>query len=223
MSVSADRRGTAADVVTERLGSAGVVPVVVLEDVSRAAALMRALHAGGLSCAEITLRTPGALDAIAAAAEVPDVLVGAGTVLTAQQTRDAIAAGARFVVSPGLSLDVVTAARDAGVCAIPGVATASEAMTALAAGLTTVKFFPAGSSGGAPAVAALSAVFPGLRFMPTGGIGVGNLADYLGLPSVLAVGGSWLTPRPLVDAGDLAAVTDLARSAVRLARSLREP
>ncbi|MEU8242523.1 bifunctional 4-hydroxy-2-oxoglutarate aldolase/2-dehydro-3-deoxy-phosphogluconate aldolase [Actinoplanes missouriensis] len=175
-----------------------VVPVVVLDDPGRAAALGEALAGGGLPIAEVTLRTPGALAGIAAMAENPDLLVGAGTVLTAAQAEAAVEAGARFVVSPGLSRAVVERCRALGVPVLPGVATATEVLAAADLGLDAVKFFPAATSGGAPAVAALAAVFADMRFVPTGGITAANAGEYLALPSVLAVGGSWMVPR---DAG----------------------
>ncbi|BAL89872.1 putative KDPG and KHG aldolase [Actinoplanes missouriensis 431] len=172
-----------------------VVPVVVLDDPGRAAALGEALVGGGLPIAEVTLRTPGALAGIAAMAENPDLLVGAGTVLTAAQADAAVEAGARFVVSPGLSRAVVERCRALRVPVLPGVATATEVLAAADLGLDAVKFFPAATSGGAPAVAALAAVFAGMRFVPTGGITAANAGEYLALPSVLAVGGSWMVPR----------------------------
>jgi 2-dehydro-3-deoxyphosphogluconate aldolase/(4S)-4-hydroxy-2-oxoglutarate aldolase len=172
-----------------------IVPVVVLDDEARAADLGRALVGGGLPIAEVTLRTPGALAAIATMARNRDLLVGAGTVLTPEQATAAAEAGARFVVCPGLSRAVVQRCVSLGLPVLPGVATATEVLAAREIGLEAVKFFPAETSGGAPAVAALGAVFGDMRFVPTGGITAANAGDYLALPSVLAVGGSWMVPR----------------------------
>jgi 2-dehydro-3-deoxyphosphogluconate aldolase / (4S)-4-hydroxy-2-oxoglutarate aldolase len=179
----------------ERIGALGVLPVLVLDDPARGVAVARALAAGGLPCAEVTLRTAGALDAIRAIADaLPDVLVGAGTVVAPEQVDMAVAAGARFLVSPGLDADIVRRARSIGVPLIPGVATASEALAALRQGVQVVKLFPAAQLGGVAAVKALASVFPELRFIPTGGIGPADVGAYLAEPSVLAVGGSWLAP-----------------------------
>jgi 2-dehydro-3-deoxyphosphogluconate aldolase/(4S)-4-hydroxy-2-oxoglutarate aldolase len=186
-----------------------VIPVVVIDDPGRAADLAAALVDGDLPIAEVTLRTPGALASIATMARHPDLLVGAGTVLTPQQATAAAGAGARFAVCPGLSRPVVDRCRALGLPVLPGVATATEVLAALDDGLDAVKFFPAETSGGAPAVAALAAVFGGMRFVPTGGITAVNAVDYLRLPSVLAVGGSWMVPRALLRDGDFDQVREL--------------
>ncbi|GIG21472.1 ketohydroxyglutarate aldolase [Cellulomonas chitinilytica] len=191
--------------------------MVVLDDAAHAAGLADALVAGGLPVAEVTFRTAAAPDAIRAMADRGDVLVGAGTVLTPAQVDQAVAAGASFVVSPGTSRAVVERCQEHGVLALPGAVTASEVMAALELGVTTVKFFPAGTSGGAPAIAALAAPFGDVGFVPTGGVGPGNLHEYLAIPSVRAVGGSWMVPRDLVRAGELTAVKDLTAAAVALA------
>jgi len=181
--------------VTRRIGAFGVVPVIVVDDPGRAVGIAGALAAGGLPCAEITLRTPGAIKAIGAIAHaVPDVLVGAGTVIRPEQVDEAVAAGASFLVSPGIHSDVVRRARRVGVPLFPGVATASEALAALRQDVRVVKFFPAAVAGGLRAVQALASVFAELRFIPTGGLGPLELSAYLREPSVLAVGGSWLAP-----------------------------
>jgi 2-dehydro-3-deoxyphosphogluconate aldolase/(4S)-4-hydroxy-2-oxoglutarate aldolase len=146
-----------------------------------------------------------------------DILVGAGTVLTPQQVDRAVAAGAAYVVSPGLSRAVVERCGELGVLALPGAVTATEVQAALELGLTTVKFFPAGTSGGAPAIAALAAPFGDVSFVPTGGVGPKNLHEYLAIPSVAAVGGSWMVPRELVRAHDFAAIVQLTSDAVALA------
>ncbi|WP_203753427.1 bifunctional 4-hydroxy-2-oxoglutarate aldolase/2-dehydro-3-deoxy-phosphogluconate aldolase [Cellulomonas chitinilytica] len=203
--------------ILQRLSAHRLVPVVVLDDAAHAAGLADALVAGGLPVAEVTFRTAAAPDAIRAMADRGDVLVGAGTVLTPAQVDQAVAAGASFVVSPGTSRAVVERCQEHGVLALPGAVTASEVMAALELGVTTVKFFPAGTSGGAPAIAALAAPFGDVGFVPTGGVGPGNLHEYLAIPSVRAVGGSWMVPRDLVRAGELTAVKDLTAAAVALA------
>lgn len=207
--------------VMEQIRTTKVVPVIALRDAGAAAALGEALVAGDLPIAEVTFRTEAAVESIAAMARDPRLLVGAGTVVTADQVDAAVEAGARFVVSPGFSLTVAQRCADHQIPLLPGVATATEIMMALDAGITTVKFFPAGTSGGAPAIKGLSAPFPQVRFVPTGGISPDNLADYLALPAVEACGGSWMVPPKAIDAGDFAAVTRLADEAVRLAASLR--
>jgi 2-dehydro-3-deoxyphosphogluconate aldolase / (4S)-4-hydroxy-2-oxoglutarate aldolase len=198
-----------------------LVPVVVIDDASDAPALAEALVAGGLPVAEVTFRTAAAPDAIRALADRGDVLVGAGTVLTPAQVDAAVAAGADYVVSPGTSRAVVERCLEHGVTALPGAVTATEVQAALELGVTTVKFFPAGTAGGAPAIAALAAPFGDVRFVPTGGIGPANLAQFLALPSVAAVGGSWMVPRDLVGARDTAALRSLVADAFALAESLR--
>jgi 2-dehydro-3-deoxyphosphogluconate aldolase / (4S)-4-hydroxy-2-oxoglutarate aldolase len=200
------------------LAEARLVPVVVLDDAQHAGPLAEALVAGGLPVAEVTFRTAAARDSIRAMADRGDVLVGAGTVLTPEQVDQAVAAGASYVVSPGLSRAVVERCQEHGVLALPGAVTATEIQAALELGLTTVKFFPAGTSGGAPAIAALAAPFGGLRFVPTGGVGPKNLRDYLDIPAVAAVGGSWMVPRDRIAAGDFDTVRRLTADAVALAR-----
>jgi 2-dehydro-3-deoxyphosphogluconate aldolase/(4S)-4-hydroxy-2-oxoglutarate aldolase len=202
------------------LGSHRLVPVVVLDDAARAGALADALVAGGLPVAEVTFRTSAAPAAIGAIAERGDVIVGAGTVLNADQVDRAVAAGARFIVSPGYSPAVVERSLEHGVPVLPGATTATEVMMALHDGLDAVKFFPAGTSGGPKAIAALAAPFGDVAFVPTGGVGTANLADYLSLPCVTAVGGSWMVPRNLVNAGDRAEITRLVAAAVAAASSV---
>lgn len=177
-----------------------VVPVVVLDDPARADDLGAALVAGGLPVAEATFRTPGATEVLRRLAARGDLVVGAGTVLTAEQVDLAHDAGASFVVSPGLSADVVHRCQVLGVPVIPGVSTASEIMAALVLGLDTVKFFPAEASGGLPTVKALAAAFPHVRFMPTGGITEDSAVDYLSHSAVAAVGGSWMVAPDLLAA-----------------------
>lgn len=199
------------------LRTARLIPVVVLDDAAHAERLAGALVAGGLPVAEVTFRTPAAADAIRAMTDRGDILVGAGTVLTPEQVDQAKAAGASYVVSPGLSRAVVERCQEHGLLALPGAVTATEVQAALELGLSTVKFFPAGTSGGAAAIAALAAPFGGLGFVPTGGVGPKNVRDYLSITSVVAVGGSWMVPRDLVRAEDFAGITKLTADAVALA------
>ncbi|HEV8277104.1 MAG TPA: bifunctional 4-hydroxy-2-oxoglutarate aldolase/2-dehydro-3-deoxy-phosphogluconate aldolase [Streptosporangiaceae bacterium] len=195
-----------------------VVPVVEIGQARHAVLLARALADGGLTCLEITFRTAAAAEAITAvAAEAPDVLVGAGTVRTVEQVELAVVAGARFLVAPGLSAAVVARAHAHGVPMLPGVCTPTEIEQAAGLGLRLVKFFPAEAAGGVACLKALSGPFRDMRFVPTGGIGPGNLAAYLELPLVAACGGSWMTPPPLVAVGDFAAVTRLAAEAAQIA------
>ena len=197
-----------------------LVPVVVLADAQRAEGLADALVAGGLHVAEVTFRTPAAAEAIRRMAENPDLVVGAGTVVRADQVDQAADAGARFVVSPGLSRPVVARCRERGIDVLPGVVTPSEIIAALDLGIDTVKFFPAAQYGGVATLTALAAPFPDVRFVPTGGISPADLTDYLSLPTVPAVGGSWMVRPDLVDAGDFATVTELTAQAVRVAASV---
>lgn len=208
------------DVLT-RLAAHRLVPVVVLDDAGDAGPLAEALVGGGLPVAEVTFRTAAAPDAIRAMADRGDVLVGAGTVVTPEQVDRAVAAGAQYLVSPGTSRAVVERAQEHGVPVLPGAVTATEVQAALDLGLDTVKFFPAGTSGGSAAIAALASPFGGVRFVPTGGVGPANLDAYLALPCVAAVGGSWMVPRDRVRAGDLAGVRALVADAVGLATRLR--
>lgn len=205
--------------VLTSLSASRLVPVVVLDDAADADALAGALVAGGLPVAEVTFRTAAAADSIRAMVARGDILVGAGTVLTPAQVDEAVAAGATYVVSPGLSRAVVERCQEHGVLPLPGAVSATEIQAALELGLDAVKFFPAGTSGGAPAIKALTAPFGGLRFVPTGGIGPANLADYLAIDAVAAVGGSWMAPRDLVAAGNFAEITRLTAAAVALAAS----
>lgn len=201
----------------EILELAPVVPVMVIEKLEHAVPLARALAAGGLKALEITLRTPVALDCIRAiAAEVPDAVVGAGTVLDQGQMRAVKHAGARFAVSPGASAELMKAAAGAGIAWLPGAVTASEVMELAGHGLGFLKFFPAVPAGGTPYLASLASVFPQVKFCPTGGIGKANAGEFLALPNVVCVGGSWVAPASLVAAGDWAAITALAREACGL-------
>lgn len=196
---------------------APVIPVLVIEDAARARDLAGALVAGGLPVLEVTLRTPAALAAIRAMADVPGAVVGAGTLLGAVDVRAALDAGARFGVSPGTTPALLDAVEAAGMPFLPGAATVSEAMALLSRGYDVLKFFPAGAAGGVAALSAIRGPLPQVGFCPTGGVDAGNLADYLRLPNVLCCGGSWVAPPGLVAAGDWAAITALARAAVETA------
>jgi 2-dehydro-3-deoxyphosphogluconate aldolase/(4S)-4-hydroxy-2-oxoglutarate aldolase len=196
---------------------APVIPVLVIRDAADAVPLARALAAGGLRALEVTLRTPAALDAIRSmAGAVPDAVVGAGTLLTAEDVAAAKAAGARFGVSPGWTPALLDAADAAGLPMLPGVATPSEAMAAAERGLNHLKFFPAEQNGGAPVLNAWAGPLPHLSFCPTGGVTPENAPAYLSLSNVACVGGSWVAPRNLVEAGDWAAIEKLARKAAEL-------
>lgn len=181
-----------------RLEQVGIVPVIVLDDVAHATGLADALVNGGLPVAEITLRTDAGLQTIRRLCERGDMLVGAGTVLNAEHVNMAVDAGASFVVSPGFSLDVVERCRHHNVAVIPGIATATELQAAVMAGLSHVKFFPAEKLGGRPMIETLGEPFPGVRFMPSGGVNPSNVADYLASPSIFAAGGSWMATKSLI-------------------------
>jgi 2-dehydro-3-deoxyphosphogluconate aldolase/(4S)-4-hydroxy-2-oxoglutarate aldolase len=208
--------------MNELLEKVGVVPVVVLDNAEDAIPVAEALREGGLSIIEVTLRTAAAPEAIRLIAdEVSDVIIGAGTVLNAEQVGIAAGAGARFIVSPGLHDSVVAESKSLNLPLYPGVATATEAQAAWNMGLKALKFFPAGQAGGVPMLKALGSVFRDVRFMPTGGVSPENLAEYLGLPSVIACGGSWLTPAKAIEAKDFATITRLAEEARALVDELR--
>ena len=210
MSSRPERPGSLLDVVP-------VLPVVVLDRREDAVPVARALVAGGLPAIELTLRTPVALDAIRAISdEVPEILVGAGTVVTPGQAKQALDAGARFLVSPGSTSALVSAMTDTGLPFLPGTSTVSEVLAALELGLTELKFFPAEASGGTAYLRAISSPVPAARFCPTGGITPASAPDYLALPNVGCVGGSWLAPPDVVRRGDWAAITELATRAAAL-------
>ncbi|MFE2019750.1 bifunctional 4-hydroxy-2-oxoglutarate aldolase/2-dehydro-3-deoxy-phosphogluconate aldolase [Streptomyces sp. NPDC059499] len=199
------------------LDLAPVVPVVVLQDAADAVPLARALVAGGLPAIEVTLRTPAALDAIRAiAAEVPDAVVGAGTVISVSHVTKTVAAGARFLVSPGWTDTLLDAMKASGVPFLPGVSTTSEVVALLERGVTEMKFFPAEAAGGTAYLKALSAPLPQARFCPTGGISLASAPSYLALPNVGCVGGSWMVPGDAVASKDWARVERLAREASAL-------
>ncbi|MBW3096394.1 2-dehydro-3-deoxy-phosphogluconate aldolase [Pseudohoeflea coraliihabitans] len=195
-----------------------VVPVLVIDDLEAAVPLARALVAGGLKAIEITLRTPVALAAIRAVAErVEGAVVGAGTVLTRSDYKDCEDAGAQFVVSPGTTLELLQAARKSKVPMLPGAATASEVMSLREEGYSVMKFFPAEQAGGAAYLKSLSSPLAGTLFCPTGGITLAKAKDYLALPNVICVGGSWVAPTEMVEAGDWSGIEQLAREASALA------
>lgn len=196
---------------------APVVPVLIVKELEHAAPLARALVAGGLKALEVTMRTPVALDAMRAMAEAaPEAVVGAGTLRSPKDVKAAVAAGARFGVSPGISHDVLDSADDEGLAMLPGVATPSEAMAGAERGLEYLKFFPAEANGGAPVLKAWASPLAGLKFCPTGGVGPDNALSYLSLGNVVCVGGSWIAPQNLIDAGDWEGITSLARAATAL-------
>ncbi|MFC0848614.1 bifunctional 4-hydroxy-2-oxoglutarate aldolase/2-dehydro-3-deoxy-phosphogluconate aldolase [Streptomyces noboritoensis] len=203
--------------MTSVLDLAPVVPVVVLDDAADAVPLARALVAGGLPAIEVTLRTPAALDAIRAIADgVPEAVVGAGTVVSAAGVADAVAAGARFLVSPGWTGGLLDAMTASGVPFLPGVATASEVVALLERGIREMKFFPAEAAGGTAYLKSLAGPLPAARFCPTGGISLASAPEYLALPNVGCVGGTWMLPPDAVAARDWRRVEALAREAAAL-------
>ena len=191
-----------------------IVPVVVIDDAGKAPDLVAALAAGGIHCAEITLRTPAGVDAIRAVAATEGFTVGAGTVLTLDDLERTVEAGALFIVSPGFDEELVARALELGIGILPGVATATEVQRAVKAGLDTVKFFPADRLGGLPTIAALAAPFTGMQFVPSGGVSLANAAEYLAHPAVAAISGSWMAGADLIRTGDFAAIERLSREAV---------
>ena len=206
----------------ERLRNAGVVPVAVLERAEDAVPAARAMLAGGVDVMEITFRTAAAAEAIRnVAAECPEMLVGAGTVLTVEQCEKAVALGAKFIVSPGFDAEIVDWCVERGVAVAPGCVTPTEIMAALKRGLSVVKFFPAGIYGGLKAMKALAAPFGQVKFIPTGGVSADNLAEYAAAPFVHAVGGSWLCPKADVAAGNFARIAELCAQSRRIVDSAR--
>ncbi|MGE4228125.1 MAG: bifunctional 4-hydroxy-2-oxoglutarate aldolase/2-dehydro-3-deoxy-phosphogluconate aldolase [Dongiaceae bacterium] len=202
------------------LGRAPVIPVVAIDDAAAAVPLARALVEGGLPVIEVTLRTGAAAAAARAMIEqVPGAIVGLGTVTRRNHVAEARKLGARFIVSPGFAQELADLAQQANLPYLPGVVTPTELMLAQAAGLTALKFFPAEPAGGVAVLKALHGPFPDVAFCPTGGIDAAKAPAYLALPNVLAVGGSWLTPKAALDAGDWPAITALARAAANLPRA----
>ena len=191
-----------------------LVPLVVLEDASDAIPMAKALIAGGLPVAEVTFRTDAAADVIRAMAQIPEILVSAGTVHTVQQARTAVEAGARFIVTPGFQPDVVRWCVEHQIDIIPGTAVPSDIEQALSFGLSVCKFFPAEAYGGVKTLKALAGPYADIRFMPTGGISLDNMKDYLALPNVAAIGGSFMTPSKAVREKDWAKVTEACKTAL---------
>lgn len=192
-----------------------VVPVLVIDNEDDAVPLAKALMAGGIKVLEVTLRTPAALSVIKRIAEeVPDALIGAGTVTNAQQLKQVVDAGAKFAISPGLTSDLLLAGKSFDIPLIPGISSTSDLMQAKDAGYTYLKFFPAEASGGVKAIKSISGPFPDIVFCPTGGIGPTNYNDYLALGNVRCVGGSWLAPDDAVKSGDWGKITQLTKDAV---------
>lgn len=206
----------------EEVQKAGIVPVVKINDAKDAVPLAQALRRGGLNCAEITFRTDAAEQAIRNIADAfPDMLIAAGTVLSPEQADRAMAAGARFIVSPGLNPAVVGHCVEKGYPVIPGICTPSEIELAMSFGLSYVKFFPAEAAGGVKMIRAMSAPYSGIRFMPTGGISTANLKDYLGCKAVFACGGSWMVPADKISDGAFDQIEALTAQAVELLKEIR--
>jgi 2-dehydro-3-deoxyphosphogluconate aldolase/(4S)-4-hydroxy-2-oxoglutarate aldolase len=202
--------------VLEKLGRIGIVPVIKIDDVEKALPLARALQAGGIPCAEITFRTAQGEEAIRRVHQgLPEILLGAGTVLTTEQVDRAVDAGAQFIVSPGFNPKVVAHCIKRGIPITPGCSNPSDIEAALEAGLDVVKFFPAEPSGGLAYIKAVAAPYPGLKFMPTGGISPANIGTYLAYEKILACGGSWMVGADLLDAGNFDAITALCKEAVQ--------
>ncbi|MCL1142517.1 bifunctional 4-hydroxy-2-oxoglutarate aldolase/2-dehydro-3-deoxy-phosphogluconate aldolase [Shewanella gaetbuli] len=192
-----------------------IVPVMVINKIEHAVPLAKALVAGGISVLEVTLRTPCALEAIAKIAkEVPEALVGAGTILNEQQLKQAVEAGSQFIITPGATVDLLKAAKAGNVPLIPGVASISEVMVGMELGYTHFKFFPAEASGGVNALKSFSGPLSGIRFCPTGGIGPKSYKEYLALGNVDCIGGSWIAPTDAVDAEDWQTITQLCKDAL---------
>ena len=208
--------------VLKKIGELGVVPVVVLEDAKDAAPLARALCQGGLPCAEVTFRTAAAAESIKIMTEqFPDMLIGAGTVLTTEQVDAAVAAGAKFIVSPGCNPRIVAYCVEKGIPVTPGCCTPSDIERALEFGLDVVKFFPAEAAGGLKMIKAVAAPYVGVKFMPTGGINPGNVREYLAYDRILACGGSWMVPKDLVKKGDFDKIQELTEEAVQIVKESR--
>ena len=206
----------------KRIEGFGVVPVVVLNDAKDAAPLAKALCEGGLPCAEVTFRTEAAEESIRIMSEqFPEMLIGAGTVLTIEQVDRAVGAGAKFIVSPGFDPEIVDYCISKGIVVLPGCVTPSEVIQAVKRGLEVIKFFPAEQSGGVATLKALSAAFPKARFMPTGGVSAKNLAEYLGFKKIVACGGSWMVKGDLVAAGEFDKIKEMTAEAVALVKEIR--
>ena len=209
-------KGDKMNELLSRIHDIGIVPVIAIDDASKAVPLAKALVDGGLPAAEVTFRTAAAEDAIRAIVkEVPDMLVGAGTVLTKEQADRAIDAGVSFVVSPGFNPEITRYVMDKGVCMLPGTATAGEMEQAMALGLEAVKFFPAEQNGGIAKLKALAGPYKTLKWMPTGGVNTENLADYMSFPQILACGGTWMVKKDLIEGEKWDEITSICKAAVR--------
>ena len=207
--------------ILSRLAKAPVVPLVGPDDAESGSKTAQALVDGGLTVVEVVLRTPAAIDCLGEIAQnVPGAIIGAGTVITPAQAEKVIAAGAKFIVCPGLHEPIVRMAQEAGLPIFPGISTATEAQAAYNLGIRAMKLFPCSLVGGVPMLKALGAVFKDVKFMPTGGVSAANLSEFLAVPSVLACGGSWLTPKDAIASGNYAEVTRLAAEAVAIAQNM---
>ena len=208
--------------VLTRINEIGIVPVIAISDTDKAVPLAKALLAGGIPCAEITFRTAEGAEAIRRiSAEVPEVLVGAGTVLRTEQVDQAIETGAKFIVSPGFNPKVVSYCIEKNITITPGCATPSDMEAALELGIEVVKFFPAEQAGGLNYIKAVAAPYTTLKFMPTGGINTANLANYLSFNRIIACGGSWMVTKELIETGNFAEITRLCKEAVEIMREAR--
>ena len=209
-------------VVLEELGKIGIVPVIKIDDADKAVPLAQALFAGGIRCVEITFRTAEGEESIKRIAQaMPEMLTGAGTVLTCDQVERAINAGAKFAVSPGFNPKVVACCIQKGIPIAPGCSTPTDIEQAIEFGLDVVKFFPAEQAGGLDYIKAVSAPYPNIKFMPTGGINAGNIAKYMAFSRILACGGSWMAGADLINAGDFDKITALSREAVQCIKDAR--
>ena len=210
------------EILLDQIKSFGVVPVIAIENAKDATSLGKALVEGGLLCAEVTFRTQAAAESIRILATIfPDMLVGAGTVLSVAQAQEAVVNGAKFLVTPGFDEKIVAWCISQGVPIFPGVATPTEINMALRHGLTTLKFFPAEALGGVKMLKAIAAPYTQVQFFPTGGINLQNLTDYLKLPAVVACGGSWIVKKTLITNGEFSTITQLTREAMGLVQEIR--
>ena len=210
------------ETMTQKIAESLIVPVVVLEDAKDAKPLAKALVNGGLPCAEVTFRTKAAAESIKImTTEYPDMLVGAGTVLTTAQVDLAVESGAKFIVSPGFDPEIVDYCLSKDIPVFPGCVTPSEVAQAVKRGLKVVKFFPAGQFGGVATIKALAAPYVGLKFMPTGGVNAKNLEEYLNCSSIIACGGSWMVKGDMIKAGEFDKIEAMTKEAVTLAKSIR--
>lgn len=210
------------DKISKQIGEFGIIPIVALEDANQAVPLGRALLDGGLPCAELTFRTAAAAEAIYKMSQAcPEILIGAGTVLTVVQAEQAVAAGAKYILTPGFDAEIVAWCQTRNILVMPGVMTPTDISLAVKKGVKLLKFFPAAAAGGAAALKSISDPFVGVNFVPTGGINAHNLADFLQLPMVHACGGSWLVKKQLIDTDSFSEITRLTKEAVAIVRKVR--